>query len=112
MSVKQSQTHTPVGKASIRNAMGLFATGVTVPTTARQGRYRSPKARRNDSAAPSGGSAVDSDLARDRGIDGIEHGDRDAESYAAEPGVSAADTPDDLNTDDVSDFADDDIWIE
>jgi hypothetical protein len=112
MSVNQSQTLTPDGKASIRNAMGLFATGVTVPTTAHQGRYRSPKARRHDSAAPSGGSAADSDLARDLGITGIEHGDRDAEGHAAKPAVSSADTPDDLNTDDVSDFADDDIWIE
>jgi hypothetical protein len=112
MSVNQSQTLTPVGKASIRTAMGLFATGVTVPTTSHQGQYRSPKARRNDSAASSGRSATDSDLARDLGITGIEHGDRDAESCAAEPDVGAADMPDDLNTDDVRDFADDDIWIE
>ena len=112
MSVNQSRTLTLVGKTSFRNAVDLFATDVAVLTTAHQGQYRSPQARRNDSAAPSGGSAADSDLARDRGIDGIEHGDRDAESYAAEPGVSAADPPDDMNTDDVSDFADDDIWIE
>jgi hypothetical protein len=112
MSVNQSQTQTPVGKASIRNAMGLFATGVTVPTTAHQGQYQSPKARRNDSAASSGGSRVDSDFARDLGITGTEHGDRDAKSYAAKSGVGAADTPDDLNTDDVGDFAGDDIWIE
>jgi 3-hydroxy-9,10-secoandrosta-1,3,5(10)-triene-9,17-dione monooxygenase reductase component len=30
---------TPVGKESFRNAMGLFATGVAVLTTAHQGRY-------------------------------------------------------------------------
>jgi hypothetical protein len=112
MAINQTRMLTPVGKASFRNAMGLFATGVAVLTTADQGQYPSPKARRNDSASPSRGEAADSDLTRDLGINGIEHGDREAESCAAEPGVSAGDTPDDLNTDDVSDFADDDIWIE
>jgi hypothetical protein len=112
MSINQTRTLAPVGNASFRNAMGLFATGVAVLTTTHQGQYQTPKARRNDSASPSGGDAADSDLARDRGINGIERGVRDAESHAAKPVVSTADTPDDLNTNDASDFADDDIWIE
>ena len=37
--MSQTRTLTPVGKASFRNAMGLFATGVAVLTTAHQGRY-------------------------------------------------------------------------
>jgi hypothetical protein len=109
MSINQTRTLTPVGKASFRNAMGLFATGVAVLTTGHQGLYQSPKARRKYRASPSGGNAADSDSARDLGIDGIEHGDSDAESYAAKPGVGAPDTPDDLED---SDFADDDTWIE
>jgi flavin reductase (DIM6/NTAB) family NADH-FMN oxidoreductase RutF len=37
--MSQTRMLTPVGKASFRNAMGLFATGVAVLTTAHQGRY-------------------------------------------------------------------------
>jgi hypothetical protein len=73
--------------------MGLFATGPAVLTTVYQVQYQSPKARRNDSASPSGGNAAESDLVRDLG-------------------VRAADTPDDLDTVDDGDFADDDTWIE
>jgi 3-hydroxy-9,10-secoandrosta-1,3,5(10)-triene-9,17-dione monooxygenase reductase component len=39
MHVHQIRTFTPVGKESFRNAMGVFATGVAVLTTAHEGQY-------------------------------------------------------------------------
>jgi 3-hydroxy-9,10-secoandrosta-1,3,5(10)-triene-9,17-dione monooxygenase reductase component len=39
MYANQTRTLKPVGKESFRNAMGLFATGVAVLTTAHEGRY-------------------------------------------------------------------------
>jgi 3-hydroxy-9,10-secoandrosta-1,3,5(10)-triene-9,17-dione monooxygenase reductase component len=39
MHAHQIRTFTPVGKESFRNAMGVFATGVAVLTTAHEGQY-------------------------------------------------------------------------
>jgi 3-hydroxy-9,10-secoandrosta-1,3,5(10)-triene-9,17-dione monooxygenase reductase component len=39
MNVHQIRTLTPVGRESFRNAMGVFATGVAVLTTAHEGQY-------------------------------------------------------------------------
>ena len=60
-----------------------------------------------DKASPLGGSAADSDLARDAGIDHIGHGSVDAgRDQAAKDDTDLADTPDDENIADDTDFDD------
>lgn len=59
MSSHQTRTPALIGKASLRDAMGLLATGAAVSATSHYGRHQSPKPKRNDSASPSRGNAID-----------------------------------------------------
>jgi hypothetical protein len=99
----------PAGKESFRNAMGVFATGVAVLTTAHQGQYQ-----RRDPMIPQKQKSVVGLFDR---LAKPESTSRDPQAKlliadGARQARHAVYRPDDLNTNDDSYFADDDTWIE